>query len=72
MSLEKLNGNLTFGGRLLWETTYTEEDWKIQHHRTNFLNKNKAYRLLDPKNHLIASADSEKELIEYLDHMVKH
>lgn len=72
MSLEKMNGNLAFGGRFLWETTYTEDDWRVQHHRTSFLHRDKPYRLLDPENHLIASADNEKELIDYLNHIMEN
>lgn len=73
MSLEKLYGNRTFGGRFLWETTYAENEWKIQHHKSRILSRDsKPYRLLDPENHLIAAADSEKELIDYLDHIIEH
>jgi len=73
MSLHRLYGTPTLGGHLWWDTTYTYGGWRIQHHKTeNFRIGLKAYRLLDPYNCLIASADSEIELREYLNHLLKY
>ena len=73
MSLYRFDGNPTYGGHYWWDTTYTYGKWEIQHHKTHLLmSESKPYRLLDPDNRLIASADSEKELIEYLDNLLKH
>jgi len=73
MSLYKLSGTPTLGGPFRWDTTYTCEEWRIQHHKTEFLKFGLMhYRLLDPEDHLMASADTEKELKEYLFNLLKH
>ena len=73
MSVEKLSGTRTLGGRFKWETTYEENKWKVQHHKTRFLRADmKTYRLLDPRNRLMASADNEEEIREYLHEIMKH
>ena len=73
MSLNRLEGTSTFGGHYWWETTSTYGEWKIQHHKTHLSRSElKPYRLLDPDDRLIASADSEVELKEYLDNLLKH
>ena len=71
MSLEKSYGAPTYGGHFWWDTTYTYGKWKIQHHKSHLFKSGfKPYRLLDPDDRLIASADSEKELKEYLDDLM--
>jgi len=73
MSVEKLTGTRTLGGYFKWETTYKKSKWKVQHHKPQFLwTDTKPYRLLDPHNRLMASADTEEEIKEYLDHLIKH
>ena len=63
----------TLGGRYRWETIYEENNWKVQFHKPVFFKiAPKPYRLLDPHNHLMASADTEKELKEYLHRLIKH
>ncbi|WP_320046448.1 hypothetical protein [uncultured Ilyobacter sp.] len=71
MSLEKLTGTRTLGGHFRWETTHEEKDWKIQHHKTTKAGL-KPYRLLDPHNHLMAAADTEEEIKEYLNQLMVH
>ena len=72
MSLHRLYGTPTLGVHLWWDTTYTYGGWRIQHHKIKFGIGLKPYRLLDPYNRLIASADSEKELKEYLDNLLNY
>lgn len=73
MSLNRLDGTSTFGGDYWWETTFTCKEWKIQHHKTHLsMSELKPYRLLNPDNLLIASADTEKELKEYLDNILNY
>jgi len=73
MSLNKFSGTSTLGGYFRWETTYEKNNWKIQHHKKKKIRAGlKPYRLLDPRERLMASADSEKELKEYLDNLLKH
>jgi len=73
MSVRKLNGTQTLGGKFWWETVYRNHDWKVQHHKTNFwLVGLKPYRLLDPNDHLVASSDNEDEMKEYLDNLMRH
>lgn len=63
----------TLGGHRRWETTYEEENWKVQHHKPElFKVAPKPYRLLDPHDHLMASADTEEELKEYLHGLIIH
>lgn len=69
MSLTKINGTQTLGGYFRWEIVYEEKHWKIQHHVTNKAGL-QPYRLLDPHNHLMASADTEEEIREYLNEMI--
>jgi hypothetical protein len=71
MSLEKLTGARTLGGHFRWETTYEENDWKIQHHKTKKAGS-KSYRLLNPDNRLMASSDTEEETKEYLNELIHH
>ena len=73
MPLDKHMGTRTLGGHYRWETTYEENKWKVQHHKPGFFKlTSKPYRLLDPHNHLLASADTEEEIKEYLDQLIKH
>lgn len=70
MSLEKRTGTRTLGGHFRWETTYEENKWKVQHHLAPLKDNLKSYRLLDPHNHLMASADTEEEIKEYLNEIM--
>lgn len=73
MSVRKLDGTPTLGGNFWWKTTYTEKEFKIQHHKTKFMLVGiKPYRLLDPDDHLIATADTEEEIRLYLDKIILH
>ena len=73
MSVEKLTGTRTLGGHFKWDTTYEENKWEVQHHKTRFLTRDtRSYRLLDPHNRLMASADTEEEIKEYLHQVMKH
>jgi len=73
MSLYRLDGNQRPEEYCWWEIIYTYKEWKIQHHKTHLSRSElKPYRLLDPENRLIISADSEKEIKEYLDNLLKH
>ena len=73
MPLYHLDKNQTPEVYCWWEIIYTYNDWKIQHHKTHLLKSElKPYRLLNPENRLIVSADSEQELKEYLDGLLKH
>jgi len=66
-------GARTLGGHYRWETTYEEKKWKVQHHKPSFFKiDSKPYRLLDPHNHILASADTEEEIKEYLGNLLKH
>lgn len=73
MSLEKRTGNITLGGHFRWETTFEENKWRVQHHKKTLFKRGlKSYRLLDPRNRLMASADTEEEIREYLNQVMKH
>lgn len=73
MSLVKHMGPRTLGGHHRWETIYEEKNWKVQHHKMEyFMMAEKPYRLLDPHDHLLASGDTEEEVKNYLDHLLKH
>ena len=73
MSVDKLTGTRTLGGHFRWETTYEENRWKVQCHKSIFLRAGlKSYRRLDPRNRLMASSDTEEEIKEYLDQIIKH
>lgn len=73
MTLDKVFETQKFVSHFFWDDTYTYGEWKIQHHKTNFFNsKVKPYRLLDPDDNLITSADSEKELKKYLNNLLKN
>lgn len=73
MSVDKFSGTSTLGGHFRWETIHEENNWKVQHHKKKFLRAgSKPYRLLDPRERLMASADTEEEIIEYLNQIIKH
>ena len=62
----------TLGGKVFWSNQHEYKNWKVQYNKTlDSLSPLKPYRLLDPKDRLIASADSKEELLEALPEMIK-
>lgn len=64
MPIRKFPGVPTLGGAVMWEDLANEKGWRIQYNE--FIQGRSrrlyAYRLLDPKNNLWASASDLEEL----------
>lgn len=67
MSIRKLLKTPTLGGKVFWTDKYEYQGWRIQYNSTlDSIAPLKPYRLLNPSDHLVASADSVEELVEAL------
>lgn len=65
MPVRKLFKTPTLGGAVFWADIAKHEGWRIQYNQTlDSLSPLKPYRLLDPDDYLIASADEAVELQE--------
>ena len=57
----------TLGGKVFWTDKHEYQGWRIQYNPTlDTITPLKPYRLLNPKDRLIASADSVEELVGVL------
>ena len=62
MAIRKLYGTATLGGRVFWTEVASHQGWRVQYNETlDKASPLKAYRLLDPRGHLWASADDANE-----------
>ena len=67
MSVRKLGKSKTGGGSVFWTDKYEYHGWRIQYNKTlDNLSPLKPYRLLDSRDRLMASGDSEEDLVETL------
>ena len=67
MSIRRLPGTPTAGGLAFWTDVANEKGWRIQYNKTlDSVSPLKPYRLLDPQDHLWASADQLEELAQAL------
>lgn len=71
MAIRKLYGTGTAGGHVFWTDVAESRGWRVQYNRTlDSLSPLKPFRLLDPRDHLWASADSAEELADALPSLI--
>lgn len=71
MTVRRFPGIITAGGPVFWTDVVNEKGWRIQYNKTaDTITPFKAYRLLDPKDVMWASADSTEELANDLPNLI--
>ena len=72
MTVRKLFKTPTLGGLIFWTDIAVHEGWRIQYNSTlDSCSPLKPYRLLDPDDYLIASADKASELQDALEDLAE-
>ena len=72
MSKRDLFKTPTLGGKVFWTDEHEYRNWRIQYNKTlDSFSPLKPFRLLDPQDRLIASADKKEELLDALPEIIK-
>lgn len=71
MAIHRLFKTQTLGGKVFWTDKHEYQGWRIQYNSTlDSITPLKPYRILDPRDRLIASGDSVEELVEALPNFI--